>query len=122
MQTLRVGLDERPHNRPMLAPIFGRHGETSLLQLDAEAVQIKKLFHAEVSGPNRLRWVGKARLDGPFIQRGDNLRQATQLNDGHVRAALQTVMVEKTPRCRIAQCAKPGYSEPFPFELLRTLD
>ncbi len=122
MQALRVGLDERLYNRPALAQIFGRHRETSLLQLHPERVQVKKLFHAETLGPARLWRIGKTCLDGPSIHRRDNLRQAAHLYDRHIRAALQTITLEKNRGCRIAQSAEPRYAEPFPFELLRTFD
>jgi hypothetical protein len=48
-----------------------------------------------------LRRIGKAGLDRAIFQRCDYLRQPTHLNNGHIRAALESVMLEKNSRRRI---------------------
>ena len=83
---------------------------------------IKKLSHAEPSGPARIGRSGKSGFDGPSFHRRDNLRQAAELEDGHVRAALETVALKKDPHSGFAQSAESRYAKFFSFEILRCLD
>src|SRR5262245_63733940 len=73
VKTLAVSLDEGLDDRPPLAEVFSSYRYTSLLQLQAERIEIKKLSHAELFGATGIGRQGNSCLDGTPLQRGDNL-------------------------------------------------
>src|SRR5262245_39093986 len=122
MQTLCIRLNKGFDDRPVLAQIFGSDRDTRLLQFYTQCVDIEKLSHAEPFRPARIGRRSKAGFDGPFFHRRDNLRQAAELEDRHVRAALETMALKKDPHSGFAQSAESRYAEFFPFEIFRCLD
>src|SRR5215510_14950963 len=122
MKTLCIRLNKGFDDRPVLAQIFGSDRDTGLLQLYAQCVDIEKLSHAQPFSPARIGRRSKAGFDGPFFHRRDNLRQPAELEDSHVRAALETVALKKDPDSGFAQSAESRYAKFFSFEILRRLD
>src|SRR5262245_19672778 len=122
MKTLCIRLNEGFDDRPVLAQIFGSDRDTGLLQLYTQCIDIEKLSHAELFSPARIGRRSKAGFDRPFFHRRDNLRQAAQLEDSHVCAALETMALKKYPRSGFAQSAESRYAKFFSFEIFRCLD
>src|SRR5215831_13409449 len=122
MKTLCIRLNKGFDDRPVLAQIFGSDRDTGLLQLYPQRVDIKKLSHAKPFSPARIGRRSKAGFDGPFFHRRDNLWQAAELEDGHVRAALEAMALKKDPDSGFAQSAESRYAKFFSFEIFRCLD
>src|SRR5262245_6749663 len=74
VKTLAVSLDEGLDDRPPLAEVFSSYRYTSLLQLQAERIEIKKLSHTKLFGATRIGRRGKSRVDGTPFHRRDDLR------------------------------------------------
>ena len=86
-----------------------------------QRVDIEKYSHAELFRPARIGRRSKAGFDGPFLNRRDNLRQPAQLENSHVRAALETVVLKKNPHSGFAQSAESRYAFFFSFQIFRVL-